>query len=260
MQYTSRLKHLVVFVLYPFLASFLSFYLNLNTFESILVFLLIPSLHLSFLLRHSIVKSATFSLLVSTFLFIPIDYVAHATKQWLVPDTIFPFRLFFFVPIEDILWAFLLGYFIIMFYEYFLDGHRDRKMWRPRMKYLGAVFVLVFLIFLLLFFTLPHLLQIPFFYLWMGIIVVLIPVIVELFRRPLLSGKLCLAGAYFFVLSLIYEITALKLGWWSFPSSQFIGWIEVLDVRFPFEEFFFWLMLTAIAALAYYEFADDDEK
>ena len=67
-------------------------------------------------------------------------------------------------------------------------------------------------------------------------------------------------AAYFFYLTLVYELTALTLGWWSFPSSQFIGWVEIAGIRFPFEEFFFWLVLFSAWIVSAYEFSIDDEK
>jgi len=61
-------------------------------------------------------------------------------------------------------------------------------------------------------------------------------------------------------LSFTYELTALHLGLWSFPGEHFIGWVDILGYRFPFEEFFFFIVLASIAGLAYYEFFDDDQK
>lgn len=50
------------------------------------------------------------------------------------------------------------------------------------------------------------------------------------------------------------------LGQWTFPGDQFIGWVNMLGVRFPFEELLFWFMLAAIGILSYYEFFDDNRK
>jgi len=56
------------------------------------------------------------------------------------------------------------------------------------------------------------------------------------------------------------KVTALQLGWWDFPGSNFIGWVSIFNIRFPLEELIFWLFLFAMAILTYYEFFDDDEK
>ena len=94
----------------------------------------------------------------------------------------------------------------------------------------------------------------------MGVAVVLIPTVVELFRRPTLLPKLLVVGLYFAYLTICYELTALKLGWWVFPGFQYIGMVSILGINFPFEEFFFWILLFAVGILAYYEPFDDDEK
>ena len=61
-------------------------------------------------------------------------------------------------------------------------------------------------------------------------------------------------------MNFIYDIAALKLGWWTFPGTEFIGWISIAGVSFPIEEFIFWIILFALGVLSYYEYFDDDEK
>ena len=103
-------------------------------------------------------------------------------------------------------------------------------------------------------------LDIPYFYLTAGIVLGIIPISIVLFEYPRLIAKFFKTAAYFFYLNFAYEITALKLGIWDFPGDQFIGWVTFFGMRFPFEEFFFWIILGAIAMLSYYEFFDDDRK
>ena len=106
----------------------------------------------------------------------------------------------------------------------------------------------------------PELLIIPYFYFVGGVVLVLIPVISVLFKFPNLIVKFSKMGAYFFYSSIIYEITALKLGLWDFPGDQFIGWVSIFGTVFPFEELFFWIILGVLSVLSYYEFFDDDRK
>ena len=89
---------------------------------------------------------------------------------------------------------------------------------------------------------------------------VLIPLLISLFKFPNLSKKFFLAGSYFFFFAFVYELTALKLGWWKFIGNDFIGWVSIFKLSFPFEELFFWFLLLAMAILSYYEFFDDDGK
>ena len=62
-----------------------------------------------------------------------------------------------------------------------------------------------------------------------------------------------------FLLFLVYELTALKLGQWVF-LGEYIGGVEIFNSQFPFEEFFFWIMISSATCLSYYEIFVDDEK
>ena len=72
-------------------------------------------------------------------------------------------------------------------------------------------------------------------------------------------SKYIKVGSYFFVYYLIYEITGLQLGWWIFPG-KYLAWVSVLGVNFPLEELFFWIVLTSISILSYYEFFDENPR
>jgi hypothetical protein len=257
----NKKKHLALFILYPIVAAFVSFIIKPNAFGSVILFLIIPSTYLSVILRGNIKKTAIFALVTSAPFIIFADYIAHLTNQWVVPDTIFAARLLGLVPVEDALWAFFLTYFMIMFYELFLDDRKDdKKVFPSKTKYLAVFFSSILIIFLFLYFFLPSYLYISYFYLWFGMALIFIPIIIELIRKPNLITKVFLTGVYFFFVSFLYEITALKLGWWCFPGQQFVGWVSIFGVRFPFEEFFFYVLLLAMACVSYYEFFDGDEK
>lgn len=252
-------RNLAIFLAYPIVVPFLLFQLNLNFIWSILLFFVLPSIHLSVLLPRSIKKTLTASLVLGATALVTVDLIAHLNEVWYVPS-VFPVRIFGLAPIEGIVWWTSLTYFTVMFYEYFFDVHRDRKILRPRMKYAFLVLLIFALAVLLSLFLAPGLLNIPFAYLWLGIVLAIPPVIIELVRRPILIQKFFLTAAYFFLLTFVYEVTALKLKYWSFPGDQTIGTVSILGTTFPFEEFFFWFVLAAMTMLAYYEFFDDDEE
>jgi len=256
----NKKRVIALFILWPIVATLLSFVLKTNALGSVVLFLIIPSIYLSFLLKKSVKKVLLFSLVTSVPVIIVVDYIAHATKQWLVPNSVFALRILGLIPLEDIIWAFFSVFCVVMFYEYFLEPHHETKIWRPRMNVLTAIFIGLLVVFLLCYLLAPSILLIPYAYLWMGIVVIFIPTIIEIFRKPILLPKLLVVGAYFFYLELLYELTALKLGWWLFPGSQYIGMVSLFGLQFPFEELFFWIMLFAIGILIYYEPFDDDEK
>jgi len=253
-------KDLIILLIWPILASIISFKLRTNSFMSIILFLTIPGIYLSFRAKQHIKKTAIFSLIVAIPLMIIIDYIASITKQWAIPNSILPVRLFGIVTIEAVTWAVFLAYFIIMFYKHFLDKSTTKKLLHQKMRYAIIILLILSILFLIILFTKPSLMNIEYSYLIIGILLILIPIIVELFTHPHLVSNFFKAASYFFYLTLIYEITALKLGWWYFPLSKFIGWVEMLGVRFPLEEFVFWFMLTAMGCLTYYKTFGEDQK
>ncbi len=251
---------LALIFLWPVIATIVSFILKPSAFISVVLFLAIPSIYLSIKGREYWKKAAIFSIGASIPIMIVIDYIAHLTGMWIVPKTIFPFKLFNFVTIEVILWAFFTSYLVVMFYEYFLDKHAVKKLWTNKTKYLFITGLLIFSLFVVLYFFFPNMLNIPYWYLIFGIVLTLIPFLLQLFRFPKTTSKFLLPFVYFFFLHFLWEVTAVKLGWWDFPGTMFIGWVNMFGIRFPFEEVLFWFILLALSILSFYEFFDDDEK
>ena len=246
--------------LWPIIATFLSFLLISNAFVSIVLFLVVPSIYISIRGKEYWKKSVIFAGGGSIPLIIVIDYISHVTGTWIIPETIFPFKIFNFVTFEVILWAFFTTYFVVMFYEYFLDKHATKRLWTKKTKYFFIIGLLIFTLFLFFYFFFPDYLRIPYWYMIFGVIIFLAPFLIHLFYKQKTTSKFLLPFIYFFFLNFTWEITALKLGWWSFPGTDFIGWVSIFGVRFPFEELFFWFGVLAISLLSYYEFFDDDEK
>tara|TARA_Y100000034_G_C6889775_1_gene409137 strand:- start:155 stop:931 length:777 start_codon:yes stop_codon:yes gene_type:complete len=250
---------LIILLIYPIIASLISFVTNSNMFFSVLIFFGIPSIFLTLRAKKYAIKSLIFSFIIGLSLTIIIDYIAHFTRSWLV-SSMFNFRLLGYIPMEDLILGILYIYFIIMFYEYFLDKHVTKRYYNKNIKYL----IIFLLILITLFFSIliinPSYLNIPYFYLIVGSVMTLLPIIFILLKFPVLISKFFKTTAYFFFLTFAYEVTALKLGWWSFPGNEFIGWVTFLGTTFPFEELIFWIFLSAMAILSWFEFFDDDRK
>ena len=260
MQKSDRKLDLVLLIIWPIVSSAVSLFLKGGPLWSLIVFLIIPSAFLSFKNKSFIKKSAVFSAIIGVPIVIIFDYIGHYSKSWFVGHSIFPYKIFGLVPVESALWGFFLIYYTVMFYEYFLDRHLSKKLKTPRLKYLLILILLLIFVFSSILFITPKLLNIRYFYLIWGMLMVFIPLLISLLKFPNLSKKFFLAGSYFFFFSFIYELTALKLGWWKFIGDDFIGWVSIFKLSFPFEELFFWFLLLAMATLSYYEFFDDDEK
>lgn len=183
------------------------------------------------------------------------------TKGWAIGRIELP-NIFIiqYVSLVQIIWLILYVYFIVIYYEAFFDKSVQKIIYPKtrRLVLMGAA-VLGFILFAHIFF--PNLLYIEYFYLKIGIIAILFPLIGVLANSPSLYSKFFKVGTYFFFYTLLYEITALQLFQWSFPAKeQFIGHVSILGYSFPFEELFFWIMISSISILSYYEYFEDDYK
>lgn len=66
-------------------------------------------------------KTFIFAFLTAIPIILFTDYIATISGAWLVPKTIFPFRLLGVIPIEDFIWGLLFIYSVVIFYEHFLN-------------------------------------------------------------------------------------------------------------------------------------------
>ncbi len=255
------LKKLDIFllILFPILSVLLSLKFNANFLLSIFLFYGLPATWLSMRTPEKVIKTLLFSLVITIPLGIVLDYIGIMDGSWFVPVTVFSFRLFSVIPLEDLIWGFFFIYSTIIFYEHFLDKGKQQLV-DKRMKYLVWPLIILLMIFGITFLMKPTALIIPFAYFWIGIIFFLFPPITFLSYFPRLLSKYVKTGSYFFIHALLFEITGLELGQWTFPGINFIGKVELLGYVLPFEEFFFWIILGSISVLSYFEFFDDDRK
>lgn len=257
----SHKVNIALFILWPIIAAWLSFRFSLNALLSPVVFYGIPSILLSFLKPSQIKKS----LLVSA-LFLPamivIDYVAERTGTWTwpLPDSFFSFRFFGYVSIEVLVWVFLHIYFVVMFYQYFFEKKVLKKILDRKSEEAMLMTVIYFLVFIVTLLLSPVVLNVPYWYLVFGAFGILPAVIIEEYKYPKVFHRLLKTAIYFFYVNITYELVALNIGWWSFPSKEFIGYVSFLGKTFPFEEFLFWLVLFTLSVLSYYEYFFNREK
>jgi hypothetical protein len=243
---------LTALIILPLIGLLLSVWLNLPFFFSSLLYGGLPAIYLSISTPRVVLRAAIFSIIFFVGLGILLDHLAVIDRSWYVP-TIFPFRILGNVPIEDATWAFVYFYLIIMFYEHFFDRGRH-KLVDQRFK-LALVLLVVIVLLSLLFYASN--LSIPYFYLWLDIIGFIIPATVFIYGHQKIFTKVFRASAYFFALGIIYEITALRLGWWKFPGTHFIGWITIFGNSLPIEEFLAFVILPVAWVITYYDFFDD---
>lgn len=250
---------LAVLVVWPIIAVVIGLNVPMNFFFSLLLFMGLPAFYLSVRAPQYIKNTLLFSLVTIPILIV-IDYIAHRNGAWLIPGSIFSHRLFGYVTFEAVFWLALQTYFTIIFYEYFVDHHVDKQAWHPRTGMLLRVFAVIGVVFLAIVTTYPDYLHIRYAYLIIAGLLGALPLIVQAFEFPKVTLKIARVAPYFFYLCLLYEIVAVKVGWWSFPGTDFVGWVSFFGVSFPFEEFFFWIVISSVVLLTYYEFCDNDER
>jgi hypothetical protein len=119
---------------------------------------------------------------------------------------------------------------------------------------MNCIFYSTTFILVLFYFLNNSLLKIPYAYFIVGIVLWVIPIITFLSKRPLFLKDFLKVDLYFFYVYLIYQLVCLKNNLWVFPSSHYIGWISIIGIRFPLEEFIFIICLGGFAACTYYEF------
>jgi len=100
------------------------------------------------------------------------------------------------------------------------------------------------------------LLHIPYWYAVWGTLFMALPTFIALYKHPNLFGDFYKVASYFFFHGLIFEVTALKLGWWNFDGGQFIGMLQLLGAVMPFEEFMTWFVFAATGFMGYYTLFD----
>lgn len=242
------------------IAILLVIYFKVRFLTSIILFFVIPAFYLLIRRRPRNIKR----ILIASFLFgilfsFTFDFLAEFNNAWSWSPTdelIFP-KIFGIVPIDVIIWFFFWIFLIVVFYEHFVEHDRSDKI-SPHFKYAFYPAIAALIWVLVIFFVNSELLKFEYTYLGLGLCT-LIPFIVLVIRKPALLRKFVRVSAFFIFLYLAFELTSLKLGQWHFPG-QYIGTVELFSLKFPFEEFFFWILMSSTIVLAYYELFIDDEK
>jgi hypothetical protein len=216
---------------------------------------LVPPSIANFLwLKKSRKKVLIFSL-VSTLLFaFAIELSSRLANTWDV-QSVLP-RLLGIVPLENMLFAFLNIFWVLSFYEYFVDRDKTKNI-SKKFKYLIILFCLFSLIIFSLYFYNPTTIEMNYF--TMAVIILIIPSIIIFSRNPRLLKKTIIPTFFFAIVFFIYEVVSLKIGSWWWPGEYFKTFI-IFGKIFPLDDVIIWYFLSTIALLGGYEFFADDWK
>jgi len=246
---------LIVVTLIPLIIFILVFFFDfqINYFTSLLLAFGIPSLYLSIKNKEKVKKVAFFSFLVSIPIAVIVELIAFGEKAWVVPESIFPFRLFGFSPIENYIWQFITVYTILIFYEYFCNNKFQKDM-SKKMKIMIYILYPLTIIMVLMFYINQSLININYSYIWFGIIFFIIPITLFLTKYPKFFVPFLKVQIFFLYIHMIFELIGLKYNHWIYTGTNFVGWFSLFGLKMPIEELFFVMIIGAIAACTYYEY------
>jgi len=173
----------------PLAATFLSVTFKTNFFVSTFLFYGTIGVYFSARRPQGIKRALVFSVLISIIAFFVGDYIASRDGSWFVP-TIFPVRWLGVAAFEDLFWAFVGSYAVVIFYEHFLDRARHRVIGR-RLFYFAFLIAIILGGMLVFHYLDSVVLQVRYAYLLLGIFGILLPILLFLGDHPRFVANFC---------------------------------------------------------------------
>ncbi|MDD2697003.1 MAG: hypothetical protein PHE52_02505 [Candidatus Pacebacteria bacterium] len=252
----AKKKKIICLFLYVIFACVLIYFLKPYYFYSILLVLLPPALVNFLWLNRSRRKILLFSVISTLFFAPPIELAARLANAWDV-QSIFP-RPFDLIPLENMLFAFLNVFWVLSFYEYFVD--RDTAGFvSKRLKYLLGIYCLAAVLIYSLYFYNHEVIALNYFQL--AVPVLIIPSLIFFLTIPSLYKikKAVLPTAFFALIFFVYELVSLRIGSWWWPGEYFLSF-SLAGKVFPLDDIIIWYLFSTPVLIGGYElFADDWE-
>ncbi|MFZ3019949.1 MAG: hypothetical protein WA051_00260 [Minisyncoccia bacterium] len=255
---------LCALILIPIFAVILSVFFHSKYLISVLLFYFAPALYLIIRYRNYSfeLKDLIFTIVFATPFAIVVDYIGTISGLWLAPSSIILPRFLGVIPLEDFLWMFTGTYLIIILYQSFFDRGKhelvDHKIWRfilPATMLMGLFLYLVDVNYQIFFWPGKYT------YLVLCSVFFLFPATLFLSRYPKFFKKILAVTSYFFYVTFLFEFTATYLKQWIFTGSYIVNPISLFGFgSVAIEELFFVGIVGPIAAIAFYEYFDDDLK
>lgn len=251
-------KDFIIVLVWSVAGFFLSLFIGGNYLISEVLLFVIPGVYLVVRQPSLLYKSTVFSLFFSVPTIAVVDYFAHLNGSWL-NFSVIGLNVLNIFPIDDFLWGFLYVFYVVVFYEYFFDRDTHKRYISKRFFHTAAFFSLLVLLFVIIVSSLSQPLVIPYFYIIFSLLAFIIFPFIIFFTHRKITGHLLVFSGFFLFVSLLYEYVASVFGQWTFPGTEFIGFISVGGLNIPAEELI-WILFAAPAVIAYYEIFADDKK
>ncbi len=249
----------LVIILIPVTTAILAQIFKFSLLTEVLLFFGASPLYL-FIRNSKIIKKVVlFSLIPWWPLTIIWEYLGYVDKSWFVQST--HRFLSNSLPLEDIPWGILFVVYVLAVWEYFFNKSKVKgQLFSARIYVLAGFLYGMLLLFLIPYFLAPSLLVVPYFFLWLGILFCIIPLVLFLSRNPQFLPLLIKMSLYFFLPFSLMDFTALTRRQWWFPGTHFMGTINFFGQILPGEEILFFWILCAPALVCWYEFFANGEK
>lgn len=254
--YMSKIKRIKLLSLlaYSLLAIFVVLLIRPPYIVSIALVLVPPSLINWLWLKNSRAKVLLFSLLATWLFAPPIELMARLANVWDVAS-IFP-RPFGLIPLENMLFAFLNFFWILSFYEYFIDKDRKEAI-NNRLKYLVGLYLVFAATVFGLYYYQKDLVSSNYFRL--AFITLVVPGVIIFWHNPKLLKKTVLPTLFFALIFFVYELASIKIGSWWWPGEYLLP-LNISGRTFPLDDVIIWYFLSPPVLIGGYEFFSDNDK
>jgi hypothetical protein len=247
----NKLKDILVVSAIIIFADVLWLSLDLKPLTGGLLFTILPVIYMGIKRQKNWRNITSASIVLGLLLGAAFDLIQSFNASWIVDRLVVPWKIFGVLPVDNIIGYFIMTLLVLVFYEHFLRQSITIDLPKRFYKVSVIVFLLTVAIFALFAIT-PEIFAIRFAYLLGGIVASVI-VLYALWKRPYFLNNSLRLAAYFFFVWFAAEIVALKTSGWTF-AGEYIGWVSVFGVYFPFEEMFFWMFWYAPFLLLTYEY------
>ena len=219
---------------------------------------LVPAGFLTLRRKKNLVKIIPASLIIGLLAFTLDIFLLH-NRTWTPYRSNFSLRIFG-APPEEMLWFFFHIFYIIVWYEHFLDDERGSRI-SPRFPSLIAFSIAAFASVVIAVSFFPDATRIRYAYLTLGAIGMAPIIMYSIAAHRTLLKKIMPLAVFFFLFASVMEIRTVQYGLWSFHDvKNYLGVITLFGAAFPIEEIIFWMTLAPSVALAYYELFVDDGR
>ncbi len=248
-------QKIILMASYVLLACIFVYLLKPVYLISIIIVLGPPSVANFLWLEESRFKIFIFSLLTTILFAPPVEIMARLANSWDV-QSILP-RFFGIAPLENMLFAFINFFWVISFYQYFIEEDKENNKISPHIVWIVALYLLLSLIVYLLFFINPDIISLD--YHLIALLILIVPGIIIFYKRFKLLKKTWLPTLFFAYVFFVYEFVAMLIGNWWWPGD-YLFTINFFGQVFPLDDVVIWYFLSTPVLIGGYKFFVDNDK